>query len=116
MFATIRIPFRNPGPPLSLSKRQSKQAGSSEPSDLFFESQSISLGFPLPSAVLLQEADCAFQLLGEAVDLFGGGDEAEAGLGGAGQLVMAVQGLGAVVAAADAHSRRIQQGGLTLLR
>ena len=61
--------------------------------------------------MLPQEADCAFQLLSEAVDLFGCGGEAEAGPGGAGQTVMVVQGLSAVVAAADTEARRIQPGG-----
>ena len=59
------------------------------------------------SGVFAQESDRTLQLLGEAVDLLRGGGEAQAGAGRAGQSVMAVRGLGAVVAAADANARRI---------
>ena len=58
----------------------------------------------MASAVLPQEPDRALKLLAKAVDLGFGGGEAEAGSGGAREAVMAVQGLGAVVAAADADA------------
>ena len=51
--------------------------------------------------MLAQKGDRALKLLSEAVDLFRGGGEAEAGAGRAGNAVEAVQGLGAVVAAAN---------------
>jgi len=54
------------------------------------------------STVLPQEADGGRQLLAEAVDLLKRADETEAGPGRRRHAVMAVQGLTAVVATADA--------------
>jgi len=54
------------------------------------------------STMLPQEADGGRQLLAEAVDLLKRADETEAGPGRCRHAVMAVQGLTAVVATADA--------------
>ena len=61
--------------------------------------------------MLPQKLDRALQLFGEAVNFVGGGGETQAGPGCTRQPVMAMQGLGAVVAAADADAGRIEQGG-----
>ena len=61
--------------------------------------------------MLAQEIDRAPQLVGEAVDFLGGGGEGQAGARRGAEAVMAVQRLGAVVAAANADPGRIEQGG-----
>ena len=62
------------------------------------------------SGVLPQEADGPNQLSGEMVDFRLRGREGQTGPGRATEAVMAMQRLCAMVAAADADPRRIQQG------
>jgi hypothetical protein len=61
--------------------------------------------------VLTQESNRADSRIGKAIDLVNGGGEAEAGPGQGSTTVMAMQGLGAMVAAMDANAGGIEQFG-----